>query len=55
MKPHERGKRASMANFVKDSENTGGFEYDDYSKCREIIFKIKLNRDEYKLLTKQKK
>ena len=55
MKPHERGKRASMANFVKDSENTGGFEYDDYSKCREIIFKIKLNPDEYKLLTKQKK
>ena len=55
MKPHERGKRASMANFVKDSENTGGFEYDDYSKCREIIFKIKLNPDEYKLLTKEKK
>ena len=55
MKPHERGKRASMASFVKDSENTGGFEYDDYSKCREIIFKIKLNPDEYKLLTKEKK
>ena len=55
MKPTERGKRSSMANFVKDSENTGGYDYDDYSKCREIIFKIKLNPDEYKLLTKEKK
>ena len=55
MKPNERGKRASMANFVKDSEYSGGFEYDDYSKCREIIFKIKINPDEYKLLTKEKK
>ncbi len=55
MKPTERGKRASMAKFIKDSENTGGFDYDDYSKCREIIFKIKLNPDEYKLLLKEKK
>ena len=55
MKPTERGKRSSMANFVKDSENTGGYDYDDYSKCREIIFKIKLNPDEYKLITKEKK
>ena len=55
MKPNERGKRASMARFVKDSENTGGFDYDDFSKCREIIFKIKLNPDEYKLLLKEKK
>ena len=55
MKPTERGKRASMARFVKDSENTGGFDYDDYSKCREIIFKIKLNPDEFKLLLKEKK
>jgi hypothetical protein len=55
MKPTERGKRSSMANFVKDSENTGGYDYDDYSKCREIIFKIKLNPDEYKLLAKEKK
>ena len=55
MKPTERGKRASMAKFVKDSENTGGFNYDDYSKCREIIFKIKLNPEEYKLLLKEKK
>ena len=55
MKPTERGKRASMARFVKDSENTGGFDYSDYTKCKEIIFKIKLNPDEYKLLLKEKK
>ncbi len=55
MKPTERGRRASMNKFVKDSENTGGFDYDDYSKCREIIFKIKLSPDEYKLLVKEKK
>lgn len=55
LKPNERGKRASMANFVKDSENTGGYDYEDFSKCKEIIFKIKLNPDEYKLLTKEKK
>ena len=55
MKPTERGKRASMARFVKDSENYGGFDYDDYSKCREIIFKIKLNPDEFKILQKEKK
>ena len=55
MKPTERGKRASMAKFLKDSENTGGYNYEDYSKCREIIFKIKLNPEEYKLLLKEKK
>ena len=55
LKPTERGKRASMAKFVKDSENTGSFNYEDYSKCREIIFKIKLNPEEYKLLLKEKK
>jgi hypothetical protein len=55
LKPTERGKRASMARFIKDTDNTGGFDYDDYSKCREIIFKIKLNPEEYKLLLKEKK
>ena len=55
MKPSERGKRASMFRFVKDSENTGGYDNDDFSKCREIIFKIKLNPNEYKMLLKEKK
>ena len=55
LKPVERGKRPSMARFLKDSENTGGFDYDDYSKCREIVFKIKLTPEEYKLLLKEKK
>ena len=55
MKPSERGKRASMFNFIKDSENTGGYDYEDYTKCKEIIFKIKLNPNEYKMLLKEKK
>ena len=55
LKPTERGKRSSMARFIRDSDNVGGFDYDDYSKCREIIFKIKLNPEEYKLLLKEKK
>ena len=55
LKPTDRGKRASMARFIKDTDNTGGFDYDDFSKCREIIFKIKLNPEEYKLLLKEKK
>jgi hypothetical protein len=55
MKPSERGKRASMFNFIKDSENTGGYENEDYTKCKEIIFKIKLNPNEYKMLLKEKK
>ena len=55
LKPTERGKRSSMARFIRDSDNVGGFDYDDYSKCREIIFKIKLNPEEYKILLKEKK
>ena len=55
LKPTERGKRSSMARFARDSDNVGGFDYDDYSKCREIIFKIKLNPEEYKILLKEKK
>ena len=55
MKPAERGKRASMAKFIRDSENTGGYNYEDFSKCKEIIFKIKMSPDEYKSLLKEKK
>ena len=55
MKPTERGKRASMAKFIRDSENTGGYDYEDFSKCKEIIFKIKMSPDEYKNLLKEKK
>ena len=55
MKKSERGKRASMFKFVKDSEYTGEYDYNDFSKCREIIFKIKLNPNEYKMLLNEKK
>ena len=55
MKPTERGKRESMAKFIRDSENTGGYDYEDFSKCKEIIFKIKMSPDEYKNLLKEKK
>ena len=40
---------------MKDKDNIGGLDYDDYSKCREIIFKIKLNSEEYKSLLKERK
>lgn len=44
----ENRKKSSV---ITESE----IDYDDYSKCREIIFKIKLSQDEYKLLLKEKK
>ena len=44
-----------MAKFIRDSENTGGYDYEDFSKCKEIIFKIKMSPDEYKNLLKEKK
>ena len=44
----ENRKKSSV---ITESE----LDFDDYSKCREIIFKIKLSQDEYKLLLKEKK
>ena len=51
LKPTERG-RKSISVIESDAD---GLDFDDYNKCREIIFKIKLNQDEYKLLLKEKK
>ena len=48
LKQTENRKKSSV---ITESE----FDFDDYSKCREIIFKIKLSQDEYKLLLKEKK
>ena len=48
LKQTENRKKSSV---ITESE----FDFDDYSKCREIIFKIKLSPDEYKLLLKEKK
>ena len=44
----ENRKKSSV---ITESE----IDYEDYSKCREIIFKIKLSQEEYKLLLKEKK
>ena len=51
LKPTERG-RKSISVIESDAD---GLDFDDYNKCREIIFKIKLNQDKYKLLLKEKK
>ena len=48
LKQTENRKKSSV---ITESE----LDFDDYSKCREIIFKIKLSQDEYKLLLKEKK
>ena len=48
LKQTENRKKSSV---ISESE----LDFDDYSKCREIIFKIKLSQDEYKLLLKEKK
>ena len=48
LRQNENRKKSSV---ITESE----IDYDDYSKCREIIFKIKLSQDEYKLLLKEKK
>ena len=48
LKQTENRKKSSV---ITESE----FDFDDYSKCRDIIFKIKLSQDEYKLLLKEKK
>ena len=34
---------------MSDSRYYDGFDMDEYNKFREIIFKIKLKEDEYKL------
>ena len=48
------GKRGSLIKY-RENKIDVGFDYDDMSKCREIIFKIKLNPDEYKTFVKEKK
>ena len=48
------GKRGSLIKY-RENKIDVGFDYDDMSKCREIIFKIKLNPEEYKTFLKEKK
>ena len=47
--------KARKSSVMSDSEYYDGFDLDEYNKSREIIFKIKLKEDEYKLLMKEKK
>ena len=47
--------KARKSSVMSDSECYDGFDLDEYNKSREIIFKIKLKEDEYKLLLKEKK
>ena len=51
LKPTEKARKSSV---MSDSDNMD-FDFDEYNKSREIIFKIKLKEDEYKLLMKEKK
>jgi len=51
LRPTDRSKKSGG---MRD-ENFDKRNFDDYSKFKEIVFKIKLNQDEYKLLLKEKK
>ena len=46
--------KARKSSVMSDSRYYDGFDMDEYNKFREIIFKIKLKEDEYKLLLKEK-
>ena len=46
--------KARKSSVMAESENYD-IDFDEYNKSREIIFKIKLNQNEYNLLLKEKK
>ena len=46
--------KARKSSVMTESENYD-IDFDEYNKSREIIFKIKLNQNEYNLLLKEKK
>ena len=52
LKPTDRSRKGPG---IREYENIDKRNYDDYSKFKEIVFKIKLNQDEFKLLLKEKK
>ena len=47
--------RSRRSGILKDEDNLERLDNDEYTKYREIVFKIKLNQDEYKNLLKEKK
>ena len=53
LRPTDRSSRRS--GNLKDGENFDKLDNDEYARFREIVFKIKLNQDEYKILLKEKK
>ena len=47
--------KARKSSVLSESDNYDPLDFDEYNKSREIVFKIKLNQEEYKLLLKEKK
>ena len=52
LRPTDRSRKGAG---MREYENIDKRNFDDYSKFKEIVFKIKLNQDEFKLLLKEKK
>ena len=52
LRPMDKNRRSGLS---KEDEKNFDMDYDDYSRYKEIVFKIKLNQDEYKLFLKEKK
>ena len=52
LRPMDKNRRIGLS---KEGEKNFDMDYDDYSRYKEIVFKIKLNQDEYKLFLKEKK
>jgi hypothetical protein len=52
LRPMDKNRRSGLS---KEGEKNFDMDYDDYSRYKEIVFKIKLNQDEYKLFLKEKK
>jgi len=52
LRPTDRSRKGAG---MREYENIDKRNFDDYSKFKEIVFKIKLSQDEFKLLLKEKK
>ena len=55
LRPLSKRKNSDRDRFVKDSDVMGKMLNDDYSNCREIMFKIKMSPSEYCSFVKEKK
>ena len=52
LRPTDRSRKGAG---MREYENIDKRNFDDYSKFKEIVFKLKLSQDEFKLLLKEKK